>query len=95
MHVCIIKYYDTKEAYELFKSMLGRVNKEIISFLFNGQLPSKDPSEIREDRKVRRQQKLNISKEEAKSSSRACNGFNSPITLCRIDSSTQRGGAKF
>ena len=44
--------------------MLGRVNKEIISFLFNGQLPSKDPSEIREDRKVRRQQKLNISKEE-------------------------------
>ncbi|MBT3754020.1 MAG: preprotein translocase subunit SecA [Flavobacteriaceae bacterium] len=52
------------EAYELFKSMLGRVNKEIISFLFNGQLPSKDPSEIREDRKVRRQQKLNISKEE-------------------------------
>ena len=52
------------EAYELFKSMLGRVNKEIISFLFNGQLPSKDPSEIREDRKVRRKQKLNISKEE-------------------------------
>ncbi len=52
------------EAYELFKSMLGRVNKEIISFLFNGQLPSKDPSEIREDRKMRRQQKLNISKEE-------------------------------
>ena len=52
------------EAYELFKSMLGRVNKEIISFLFNGQLPSKNPSEIREDRKVRRQQKLNISKEE-------------------------------
>ena len=32
--------------------------------MFNGQLPSKDPSEIREDRKVRRQQKLNLSKEE-------------------------------
>tara|TARA_B100000795_G_scaffold12969_1_gene8972 strand:- start:990 stop:4352 length:3363 start_codon:yes stop_codon:yes gene_type:complete len=52
------------EAYELFKSMLEKINKEIISFLFNGQLPSKDPSEIREDRKVRRQQKLNLSKEE-------------------------------
>jgi len=52
------------EAYELFKSMLEKINKEIISFLFNGQLPSKDPSEIREDRKIRRQQKLNLSKEE-------------------------------
>ena len=31
---------------------------------FNGELPSKDPSSIREDRRVRRQQKLNISKEE-------------------------------
>ena len=52
------------EAYKLFESMLEKVDKEIISFLFNGQLPSKDPSEIREDRKVRRQQKLNVSKEE-------------------------------
>ena len=52
------------EAYELFLPMLEKINKEIISFLFNGQLPSKDPSEIREDRKVRRQQKLNLSKEE-------------------------------
>ena len=53
------------EAYELFKSMLGRVNKEkSFHFSLMGQLPSKDPSEIREDRKVRRQQKLNISKEE-------------------------------
>ena len=52
------------EAYKLFESMLEKVDKEIISFLFNGQLPSKDPSEIREDRKVRRQKKLNVSKEE-------------------------------
>ena len=32
--------------------------------MFKGELPSKDPSEIREDRKERRKQKLNISKEE-------------------------------
>ncbi len=53
-----------EEAYILFGSMIEKVNKDIILFLFNGELPSKDPSNIREDRRVRRQQKLNISKEE-------------------------------
>ena len=52
------------ESFELFKTMLDKINREIISFLFKGELPSKDPSEIREDRRVRRKQKLNISKEE-------------------------------
>jgi preprotein translocase subunit SecA len=52
------------EAYELFKTSLNEINKEIISFLFKGELPSKDPSEIIEDRKQRRKQKFNISKEE-------------------------------
>ena len=42
------------EAYELFKTSLNEINKEIISFLFKGELPSKDPSEIIEDRKQRR-----------------------------------------
>jgi len=53
-----------EEAYILFGSMIEKVNKDIILFLFNGELPSKDPSNIREDRRVRRQQKLNVSKEE-------------------------------
>ncbi len=52
------------EAFKLFQTTLNEINKEIISFLFKGELPSKDPSEIREDRKERRKQKLNISKEE-------------------------------
>jgi preprotein translocase subunit SecA len=52
------------ESFELFKTMLDKINREIISFLFKGELPSKDPSEIREDRRVRRKQKLNLSKEE-------------------------------
>ena len=52
------------EAYKLFESMLNEINKEIISFLFKGELPSKDPSEIREDRRIRRKQKLNLSKAE-------------------------------
>ena len=52
------------EAYKLFESMLNEINAEIISFLFKGELPSQNPSEIKEDRKVRRQQKLNLSKKE-------------------------------
>jgi preprotein translocase subunit SecA len=52
------------EAYKLFEKTLNEINKEIISFLFKGELPSKDPSEIREDRKERRKHKFNISKEE-------------------------------
>ena len=52
------------EAYNLFESSLDEINKEIISFLFKGELPSKNPSEIREDRRIRRKQQLNLSKEE-------------------------------
>ncbi|MFL2637608.1 MAG: preprotein translocase subunit SecA [Flavobacteriaceae bacterium] len=53
-----------EEAYKLFGLMIEKVNKDIILFLFNGKLPSQDPSNIREDRRVRRQQKFNTSKEE-------------------------------
>jgi len=53
-----------EEAYKLFGSMIEKVNKDIILFLFNGALPSKDPTNIREERRVRRQQKFNTSKEE-------------------------------
>ena len=52
------------EAFKLFQTTLNEINKDIISFLFKGELPSKDPSEIREDRKERRKQKFNITKEE-------------------------------
>ena len=37
-----------EEAYKLFGSMIEKVNKDIILFLFNGALPSKDPTNIRE-----------------------------------------------
>ena len=53
-----------EEAYKLFGSMIEKVNKDIILFLFNGALPSKDPTNIREERRIRRQQKFNTSKEE-------------------------------
>ena len=36
----------------------------ILTFLFKGELPSKDPSDIREDRRTRRREQFNTSKEE-------------------------------
>ena len=41
------------EAFELFKQMLDEVNKEVISFLFKGELPSENNSiqEARETKK--------------------------------------------
>lgn len=35
------------ESFELFKAMVDRANKEIISFLFKGNLPAPDPSQLR------------------------------------------------
>ncbi|MBT8222314.1 MAG: preprotein translocase subunit SecA [Eudoraea sp.] len=53
------------EAFELFKSMIEKVNKEVVSFLFKGELPSSDTSEIQEARTVRRKREnLKTTKEE-------------------------------
>ena len=53
------------EAFELFKGMIERVNKEVVSFLFKGELPSGNPEEIQEARTVRRpKDNLKTSKEE-------------------------------
>ncbi len=42
------------ESFELFKQMMERVNKEIISFLFKGVIPSQDPGNVREARQPQR-----------------------------------------
>jgi preprotein translocase subunit SecA len=53
------------EAFELFKSMIDKVNKEVISFLFKGELPTENTNQIQEARNVRRpKEKLKVSKEE-------------------------------
>ncbi len=53
------------EAFELFKSMIDRVNKDVVSFLFKGELPSANTNEIQEERKIRRpKENLQTSKEE-------------------------------
>lgn len=53
------------EAFELFKGMIDKVNKEVVSFLFKGELPTGNPNEIQEARTVRRpKENLRTSKEE-------------------------------
>ncbi len=53
------------EAFELFKSMIDKVNKEVISFLFKGELPTQSAENIQEARNVRRpKENLKTSKEE-------------------------------
>jgi preprotein translocase subunit SecA len=54
------------EAFELFKQMLATVNKDIVSFLFKGNIPQQQPQEVREARPQPRQDlsKLKVSKPE-------------------------------
>ncbi len=52
------------EAFELFKGMIEEVNKDVISFLFKGELPSGDTQDISEAKQVRRKDALETSKEE-------------------------------
>jgi preprotein translocase subunit SecA len=53
------------EAFELFKGMIEKVNKEVVSFLFKGELPSANPGNIQEARQVRQpKEKLRTSKDE-------------------------------
>ena len=53
------------EAFELFKEMLDKVNREVISFLFKGELPSENTAQIQEARNVRRpKENIQTSKEE-------------------------------
>jgi len=42
------------EAFELFKSMVDGMNKEIASFLFKGQLPSQDSNQVQQARAPQR-----------------------------------------
>ncbi|NER16016.1 preprotein translocase subunit SecA [Spongiivirga citrea] len=52
------------ESFELFKAMIDKVNKDVISFLFKGELPTQDANNIQEARQTRRREKVQTSKEE-------------------------------
>ena len=50
----------------MFKQMLATVNKDIVNFLFRGNIPTQDPEQVREARPQPRQDmsKLKVSKPE-------------------------------
>jgi preprotein translocase subunit SecA len=59
------------EAYNLFSSMLNGVNKEVISFLFKGDLPQQTAPAIQEAKQVKVKENYKTSKDEIVSSESA------------------------
>ncbi|MFD2542008.1 preprotein translocase subunit SecA [Lacinutrix gracilariae] len=51
------------EAFELFKATIDQVNKDVISFLFKGELPTQE-SNIQEAKETRKKENLQTQKEE-------------------------------
>ena len=52
------------EAFELFKSMIDEVNKDVISFLFKGELPTETTNAISEARQTSQKDNLKTQKDE-------------------------------
>ncbi|GGD93058.1 preprotein translocase subunit SecA [Planktosalinus lacus] len=52
------------EAFELFKVMIEKVNKDVVSFLFKGELPQQDQAQIREARQSKPKENLKTQKDE-------------------------------
>jgi preprotein translocase subunit SecA len=55
------------EAFELFKTTVDEINKEVLSFLFKGELPTQDTSQISEAHQQKRE-KLNLRKDDVQNS---------------------------
>jgi len=54
------------EALELFKVMLDEVNRDVISFLFKGEIPQRDTSSIKEAAQTRPKERVQTKKEEVR-----------------------------
>ena len=52
------------EAFELFKAMIEKVNKDVVSFLFKGELPKENQQQIQEARTVKTKQSFKEQKDE-------------------------------
>lgn len=55
------------EAFKLFKAMIEQVNKDVISFLFKGELPSQNANNIQEAKQVTKKSNYTESKDTADS----------------------------
>ncbi len=51
------------ESFELFNTMLDKINKDVLSFLFKGDLPAANPQQISQAREQQRQ-KVQVTKED-------------------------------
>lgn len=56
------------EAFELFQKTVDKVNKEVLSFLFKGQLPSQDASQVSEAPQHQKREQLDTRKDEVQNS---------------------------
>jgi len=56
------------EAFELFKVTIDKVNREVLSFLFKGELPSQENTQVSEATQQQRREKLNLQKDEVQNS---------------------------
>ncbi len=56
------------EAFKLFSNMLNGVNKEVISFLFKGDLPQQSVTNIKEAKEVRQKENYKTTKDEVPNS---------------------------
>ena len=55
------------EAFELFKATIDKINREVLSFLFKGELPNQESTQVSEARQQKRE-KLNLQKDEVQNS---------------------------
>ncbi|MFY7666345.1 preprotein translocase subunit SecA [Flavobacterium sp.] len=59
------------EAFKLFSNMLNGVNRDVISFLFKGDLPQQNAPQIQEAREVKQKENYQTSKDEIPNSDQA------------------------
>ena len=50
------------ESYELFKTMLNKVNKDVVSTLMKGHIPTQDPEQVKEAQRRRQVENLRTSR---------------------------------
>jgi preprotein translocase subunit SecA len=60
------------EAFELFKAVLDKINRDVLSFLFKGELPNQTVNQISEAREQKRE-KVQLSKADVQNSSQQQN----------------------
>jgi preprotein translocase subunit SecA len=50
------------ESYELFKTMISKVNKDVVSTLMKGHIPTQDPEQVKEAQRRRQVENLKTQK---------------------------------